>query len=92
MVGAIETREVLALKRIGYIRGRTTTHLALFTPKTQGRTIYTLYLMSDSYIGLDQQFDICLDVLPLHLSSTSSTDMASHLHDLECDSQEGGQK
>ncbi|XP_025099015.1 LOW QUALITY PROTEIN: activating signal cointegrator 1 complex subunit 3-like [Pomacea canaliculata] len=92
VVGAIETREVLALKRIGYIRGRTTTHLALFTPKTQGRTIYTLYLMSDSYIGLDQQFDICLDVLPLHLSSKSSTDMAGHLHDLECDSQEGGQK
>lgn len=29
----------------------------------KGRCIYTVYLMSDGYIGLDQQYDIHLDVL-----------------------------
>ena len=27
-----------------------------------GRHIFTLYVMSDSYLGLDQQFDLHLDV------------------------------
>uniref|UniRef100_A0A2C9KC69 Activating signal cointegrator 1 complex subunit 3 n=1 Tax=Biomphalaria glabrata TaxID=6526 RepID=A0A2C9KC69_BIOGL len=63
VVGNIETREVIALKRVGCVRGRTTANISIFTPQTVGRVIYTLYLMSDAYLGLDQQYDVCLDVL-----------------------------
>lgn len=36
--------------------------MAFSTPEFEGRYIYTLYLLSDSYLGLDQQYDIKLDV------------------------------
>lgn len=29
-----------------------------------GRAIYTLFLLSDGYLGLDQQYNIQLDVIP----------------------------
>ncbi len=69
VLGEIETREVIALKRVGFIRGRSSTQLAFFTPETTGRVIYTLYLMSDCYLGLDQQYDVCLDVIPASLEA-----------------------
>jgi activating signal cointegrator complex subunit 3 len=60
VLGEIETRDVIALKRIGCIRSsRTTASLSFFTPERTGRVIYTLYVMSDSYLGLDQQYDVC---------------------------------
>ena len=62
VLGEIEARELLALKRVGYVRGRSGVQLAFYTPERTGRVIYTLYLMSDCYLGLDQQYDICLDV------------------------------
>ena len=45
-----------------YVRGQNSLQLAFFTPETPGRVIYTLYVMSDSYLGLDQQYDVCLDI------------------------------
>lgn len=36
---------------------------------TSGRSIYTIYLMSDAYIGLDQQYDINMDIIPCEISS-----------------------
>ena len=47
---------------IRYLRGTRSVQLAFFTPETPGRVIYTLYVMSDSYLGLDQQYEVCLDV------------------------------
>lgn len=29
-----------------------------------GRYLYTVYLISDSYIGFDQQYDLQLEVIP----------------------------
>ena len=69
MLGEIETREVVALKRIGFIRNHSTAQLAFYTPEREGRVIYTLYVMSDSYLGLDQQYDICLEVVPASLEA-----------------------
>ena len=69
VLGEIETREVIALKRISYIRNHSTAQLAFYTPETEGRVIYTLYVMSDSYLGLDQQYDICLEVAPASLEA-----------------------
>lgn len=56
-------REVLALKRIGFAYGRHSYQLVFFTPENVGRVIYNLFLMSDSYLGLDQQYEVCLDVI-----------------------------
>ncbi|XP_076445059.1 activating signal cointegrator 1 complex subunit 3-like isoform X3 [Babylonia areolata] len=82
VVGSVEAQEVVALKRITNIRGRINTQLALFTPETPGRVIYTLYVMSDSYLGLDQQYDLCLDVTPPSLETQVNTELTAELDDL----------
>lgn len=69
MLGEVETREVIALKRVSYIRNHSSTQLAFYTPESEGRVIYTLYMMSDCYLGLDQQYDICLEVIPASLEA-----------------------
>ncbi len=68
MAGDTRTRELLALKRVGIDlpasghRGTCTTRLAL--PRCNGAgqplTHVTLFLLSDSYLGLDQQLDVRL--------------------------------
>ncbi|EDV24592.1 uncharacterized protein TRIADDRAFT_25989 [Trichoplax adhaerens] len=62
ILGDTEKRELLALKRVSYVSRKLTTMISFCTPEFEGRYIYTLYLLSDSYLGLDQQFDIKLDV------------------------------
>jgi len=62
VLGTVEDRELCALKRVGPVRGRSTQQLSFAVPETVGKVIYTLYVMSDSYLGLDQQYDICVDV------------------------------
>ena len=64
-LGDVENnQDILALKRVSTVRGRTTQQLNFWTPDEAGRVIYTLYVMSDSYLGLDQQYDIHLEVMP----------------------------
>lgn len=36
------------------------------------RYIFTLYLMSDCYLGLDQQYDIYLNVIKANISTKDS--------------------
>ena len=62
ILGEVDSGELLAMKRIGFIRGRTTASLAFTAPAQPGRHIYTLYLISDCYISLDQQYDVPVDV------------------------------
>ena len=38
-----------------------------------GRSIFTLYLMSDCYLGLDQQYDIYLNVTKANISTQIGT-------------------
>lgn len=63
-LGNIEYKELLALKRIGYRSNRSTHQLCFTAPQKTGRTIYTVYLLSDGYIGWDQQYNIQLEVTP----------------------------
>ena len=66
VLGNVEdNQDILALKRVNTIRGGspTTQQLTFWTPEVTGRVILTLYVMSDSYIGLDQQYDIHLEVV-----------------------------
>lgn len=46
------------------------------------RYIYTLYLMSDSYIGMDQQYDIYLNILPANTSAEVNTEISDAFNDL----------
>ena len=64
VLGCVEDNELLALRRVGsFSRNRRSNQtLTFFTPQKTGRVIYTLFVMSDAYLGLDQQYDICLDV------------------------------
>ena len=70
---------MVALKRVGYIRNRSSQQIALIMPDTIGRVIYTLYMMSDSYIGLDQQYDIYLDVIPANIEAQVNTELVGEL-------------
>ena len=66
ILGNIEdNKDMLALKRVNTIRGAraTTQKLTFWTPEQPGRVILTLYVMSDTYLGLDQQYDIHLEVV-----------------------------
>ncbi|PWA29850.1 hypothetical protein CCH79_00020231 [Gambusia affinis] len=40
--------------------------------------IYTLYVMSDSYLGLDQQYDIHLNVTPTSIAAQAMLDVAAN--------------
>ena len=64
VLGEPDTGELLALKRVGAGagRGRCAAPLAFRTPAEPGRRVYTLYLLSDTYLGLDQQYDLWLNV------------------------------
>ncbi|XP_067947750.1 activating signal cointegrator 1 complex subunit 3-like [Watersipora subatra] len=62
VIGHVESGELWALKRVGFVRGQTSVSLSIVTPYMAGRHIFTLYVLSDSYLGLDQQFDLHLEV------------------------------
>lgn len=76
---------MVALKRVGYVRNRSSQQIAIIMPETVGRVIYTLYMMSDSYIGLDQQYDICLDVIPANIEAQVNTELVGELDELDLD-------
>lgn len=64
VLGNVEdNQDMVALKRVKTIRGPTTQQMTFYTPEKRGRVIMTLYIMSDSYLGLDQQYDIHLEVV-----------------------------
>ena len=59
VVGDPETRELVALKRVGGVRGRVR-HSLVVSPERVGRLGLSLYVMSDCYLGLDHQFALPL--------------------------------
>ncbi|CDW55867.1 activating signal cointegrator 1 complex subunit [Trichuris trichiura] len=62
IIGSVESGELLAVRRVAPFERQTSTNLLLVTPPKACRLIYTLYIMSDSYIGLDQQYELYLEV------------------------------
>ncbi|CAH2095219.1 unnamed protein product [Euphydryas editha] len=59
-LGSLEYGELHALKRVP---AKGTTHVTFYTPSNTGRIIYTVYIMSDSYLGLDQQYDLQFELI-----------------------------
>ena len=54
--------ELLALKRVQLHRGTTRAELQFIAPEEAGHLDYEVYLISDSYIGLDQQHGVRMSV------------------------------
>ncbi|XP_026582462.1 activating signal cointegrator 1 complex subunit 3 [Pseudonaja textilis] len=82
ILGEVDKKELVALKRVGYVRNQNVISIAFYTPEIPGRYIYTLYLMSDSYLGIDQQYDIFLNVLPASTSAQVNTEISDTFNDL----------
>eukprot|EP00455_Lapot_gusevi_P038061 TRINITY_DN4267_c0_g1_i7.p1 TRINITY_DN4267_c0_g1~~TRINITY_DN4267_c0_g1_i7.p1 ORF type:complete len:582 (-),score=192.11 TRINITY_DN4267_c0_g1_i7:80-1714(-) len=57
-----DTQELVALKRVTMLRGRSKIELEFPAPNSAGSFVYELYLMSDSYLGLDQLYDFSIQV------------------------------
>ncbi|XP_061919735.1 activating signal cointegrator 1 complex subunit 3 [Entelurus aequoreus] len=76
VIGEVDHKTLLAVKRVGYVRNHTNVSIAFYTPENAGKCIYTLYLMSDSYLGLDQQYDIYLNVTPASIAAQVNTEVA----------------
>ncbi|XP_036024563.1 activating signal cointegrator 1 complex subunit 3 isoform X1 [Onychomys torridus] len=82
ILGEVDKRELIALKRVGFVRTHHDASLSFFTPETPGRYIFTLYLMSDCYLGLDQQYDIYLNVTKASISTQVNTKVSEAFTDL----------
>ena len=63
VIGNPQTRELVALKRVGGVRS-SVKHSLVLSPDQAGRLDLALYIMSDCYLGLDQQFSLPLQVEP----------------------------
>jgi activating signal cointegrator complex subunit 3 len=57
-LGSQENGELFALRRVSMKSNQSTNYLVFNAPSILGRCIYTLYFVSDCYIGLDQQFNL----------------------------------
>nr|XP_018669768.1 activating signal cointegrator 1 complex subunit 3 [Ciona intestinalis] len=75
VLGDRENRELVALKRLNTLKRETTETLSFFTPQRVGRMILTLWLVSDSYLGLDQLRDVRLDVIASDIASQSNQEV-----------------
>lgn len=58
-----EGDELHALKRVHLDRGSTSTSLSFLAPEEPGTYHFEIYLISDSYIGLDQRHKISIHVV-----------------------------
>lgn len=76
ILGEVERRELLAVKRVGFVRNQTAVSVAFYTPERTGKCIYTLFLMSDSYLGLDQQYDVHLSVTPASIAAQVNSEVS----------------
>lgn len=75
VLGEVDTGELMALKRVGHVRKTNRVPLSFYTPEEPGRRLYTVYLMSDSYLGMDQQYDVPLEVIEADLASQVNTEV-----------------
>jgi len=66
-----------------YFTGRSNIPLSIYMPDTPGRVIYTVYLMSDSYIGLDQQYDLHFEITKASIETQVNTELKNELDDLD---------
>eukprot|EP00039_Didymoeca_costata_P013519 m.206766 g.206766 ORF g.206766 m.206766 type:complete len:2137 (+) comp15799_c0_seq4:40-6450(+) len=62
ILGELESGELLAMKRVTLQSKQSQNALSFFTPEVKGEYKLGLYLVSDCYMGLDQQFQFEVNV------------------------------
>jgi len=66
-LGSVDRNELVAVKRMtlpsAVAPKSCSQQLAFVTPHKKGRCILTFYFLSDSYVGLDQQYPVHIDVV-----------------------------
>lgn len=75
VLGEVDSGELLAVKRVGQLRSSSTVSVSFYTPEALGRKIYTVYLMNDSYLGMDQQYDVHLEIIDSDISSQVNSEV-----------------
>ncbi|CAG6016100.1 unnamed protein product, partial [Menidia menidia] len=65
VMGEVDRQELLAVKRVGYVRNHTSVSVAFYTPEKTG-----------SYLGLDQQYDVHLNVTPPSIAAQVNTEVS----------------
>jgi len=75
VLGEMDTGELLAVKRVGQVRATSTVPLSCYMPEDLGRKIYTVYLINDAYMGMDQQYDVPLEIIESDISSQVNTEV-----------------
>lgn len=85
VLGSKETGELVAMKRVPYIHRRATQQIMFYTPKEIGKVKYQLFLMSDSYLGLDQEYDVYLNVIESSIRAQINTEVDDSSSDEESD-------
>ena len=61
VIGDSSTNQLLAIKRVA-LQKRARVKLEFSAPAEAGRKDYMIYLMSDSYLGCDQEYEFTVDV------------------------------
>ena len=61
LLGEVDKSELLALKRLGFFSSKSRLSLAFTVPEYSCRKIYSVYVMSDCYLGLDQQCELYIN-------------------------------
>ncbi|XP_055949414.1 activating signal cointegrator 1 complex subunit 3-like [Argiope bruennichi] len=77
VLGSVEEKELIAMKRVPYIFNKAQQQLVFYTPEKTGRVLYKLYFISDSYLGLDQEYDICLNIIEPSIRAQVNTEVLS---------------
>uniref|UniRef100_J3LSQ6 RNA helicase n=1 Tax=Oryza brachyantha TaxID=4533 RepID=J3LSQ6_ORYBR len=62
VIGDSSTDQLLAIKRVALQKKRARVKLQFTAPAEAGRKDYRVYLMSDSYLGCDQEYELNIDV------------------------------
>lgn len=75
VLGEMDSGELLAVKRVSQVRSSNTVSLSFYTPEDLGRRIYTVYLINDAYLGMDQQYDVSLEIIQSDISSQVNTEV-----------------
>lgn len=63
VLGEVDGAELLALKRVGFFRDKSRVSLVFTVPQQSCRKILSVYVISDCYLGLDQQCELCLNFI-----------------------------
>ena len=63
-MGEVDSRELLDLQRIGMVKRKTKATLTFLSPDSPCRKIYTVFLISDCYMGIDWQCELLLSFSP----------------------------